>query len=1061
MKPVKLIISAFGPYAGTMPAIDFDKFEEKGLFLISGDTGAGKTMIFDAICFALFGTTSGVYRDTKNLRSEYAKDDVASYVDFYFTHQGKNYHVWRQPRYERSKKRGSGTVIEEESAKFYEEGKAPIEGLSKVNAAVSELLHIDEKQFKQIAMIAQGQFLSLLNEKTEDRTKILRTIFLTDGYKQIGDLLQKRMTESRNNKTQTEHSIIQYFGDVYAEDQSVLSTELQALQERANQSGSVWNIDDMLQKIDQIISSDEIFLETTAKPEASRTEQALKELQESLALAEINNGYIEKWNNLLKERERLTSQKLEYDEHKELLKKQKSATITVYPYYQDWKSKNDAFINTGNQLGEKQAALKQARISESETKEAYIIAEGDQSMAEELKKASDRIAEEKDEYEKRDTLLEEVGTLRSKEGQIGRDQEKQEKAERELTEHIEGLKRTVETLKDVPVKLLKAQNLGRDLQILSDRISAILTNQIPDWRTAKDDASEKQKAFVTAWDTWDKAKSDYEDAEKQLEYCRAGILAGMLEDGKKCPVCGSLHHPEPAQLPADSVTEAEVEKLKKKSGQLESKKTTASTEAGKANTTVGLLEKQMVADIRICLANPLLAIEPTGDDTETLIRTLNSSQAQLEEKIRENNSLQESLTADNTTFEAASQELETAQNVTRRELDEEKSRLNSAETEIKSEIARAEAGLDALGELSFSDWKTAEKEMLDKAGRSAAILNNIKEAKEKYDKAANIVVGLDSACKTLEDNHNQLDGEAEEYGKKLDRIVTEQGFASVDDMLIYVTSKEELDSLDQKVKQYDQAVSANEAQLGPAENDAKDKTFIDVEALKQSCSDQDKVVKAAQVRVTDIQARIKNNKDRKDQITAQRQNFEKYNKDYDICFKLYRLVNGTTGNGKITLEQYVQAAGFEGIIRSANRRLLPMSGRQFELFRREDPKGKKSQEFLDLEVLDNYTGHRRPVGDLSGGESFKAALSLALGLSDIVSSNLGGIQIDALFIDEGFGTLDRKSIDAALNTLTTLSESNKLIGIISHKEELLEAVPQQIKVEKTNQGSRFTIDTVF
>ena len=185
MKPVKLIISAIGPYAGELPPIEFGAFEEKGLFLISGDTGAGKTTIFDAICFALYGTTSGTYRDTKNLRSEYAKDSVKSYVDFYFTHQGRAFHVWRQPSYERQKQRGSGVITEKEKAVLYEEGQTPIEGLTQVNHAVKELLHIDEKQFKQIVMIAQGEFWDLLNAKTDQRTEILRTIFLTSGYKNI------------------------------------------------------------------------------------------------------------------------------------------------------------------------------------------------------------------------------------------------------------------------------------------------------------------------------------------------------------------------------------------------------------------------------------------------------------------------------------------------------------------------------------------------------------------------------------------------------------------------------------------------------------------------------------------------------------------------------------------------------------------------------------------------------------------------------------------------------------------------------------------------------------
>ncbi|MBP3912787.1 MAG: SMC family ATPase, partial [Lachnospiraceae bacterium] len=181
MKPEKLMISAIGPYAGQLPDIEFTAFEDKGLFLISGDTGAGKTTIFDAICFALFGTTSGTYRNTKNLRSEYASENTPSFVDFYFSHQGKNYHVWRQPSFERQKQRGTGVITEKEKAVLYEEGRTPIEGLQQVNNAVKDLLHIDDKQFKQIAMIAQGEFWELLNAKTDQRTEILRTIFMTDG----------------------------------------------------------------------------------------------------------------------------------------------------------------------------------------------------------------------------------------------------------------------------------------------------------------------------------------------------------------------------------------------------------------------------------------------------------------------------------------------------------------------------------------------------------------------------------------------------------------------------------------------------------------------------------------------------------------------------------------------------------------------------------------------------------------------------------------------------------------------------------------------------------------
>ena len=232
MKPVKLIISAFGPYAGLTPEIDFEQFEDKGLFLISGDTGAGKTTIFDAICFALYGTTSGSYRDTKNLRSEYAKPDVDSFVDFYFTHQGHKYHVWRQPAYERKKQRGEGVITEKEKAVFYSEGEVPTEGVTQVNAQVKELLHIDEKQFKQIAMIAQGEFWNLLNAKTDQRTEILRTIFMTNGYKAIEYKLKDRMDAESSRRLYSEQSIIQYFRDVKADEDDMYFTELSELQER-------------------------------------------------------------------------------------------------------------------------------------------------------------------------------------------------------------------------------------------------------------------------------------------------------------------------------------------------------------------------------------------------------------------------------------------------------------------------------------------------------------------------------------------------------------------------------------------------------------------------------------------------------------------------------------------------------------------------------------------------------------------------------------------------------------------------------------------------------------
>ena len=244
--------------------------------------------------------------------------------------------------------------------------------------------------------------------------------------------------------------------------------------------------------------------------------------------------------------------------------------------------------------------------------------------------------------------------------------------------------------------------------------------------------------------------------------------------------------------------------------------------------------------------------------------------------------------------------------------------------------------------------------------------------------------------------------------------------------------------------------------------DAEGKMEMAEDQLKKESEEQDHRIETIRKHCTQIENRLEKNKRIKEKISSQRSSLEKFQEEYNRCTRLYNLITGNIPDrAKITFEQYIQAAGFDHIIAAANRRLLPMSDGQYELFRKDDSENKRSKTILNLEVQDHFTGHRRPVGSLSGGESFKASLSLALGLSDTVSSNLGGVQMDALFVDEGFGTLDKKSIESAMDTLVRLSGTNKLVGIISHREELMENIPQQIKIKKTKEGSRIDIDTGF
>lgn len=1062
MKPIKLLISGFGPYGDQMPEIDFTQFEDKGLFLISGDTGAGKTTIFDAICFALYGTTSGIYRDTKKLRSEYAGEGVESYVDFYFSHQDREYHVKRQPAYERPKKRGTGVITENEKAVFQEQGQSPVEGVKQVNAAVEELLHINDKQFKQIAMIAQGEFWELLNAKTEQRTEILRTIFMTDPYKNIEYKLKDRMNHSFGIKNTAENSIIQYFEDAVAEkeeesaEKCSLAQELSGLQEKAKESGSAWNVGEMLSLLERITASDTIKYKEETEV-LKKAEKDLKECQASLTMAKTNNDFIARRETLQKKQEELADRQEEIEVLKGRLVLQKSATREAYPVYASWAAKDQEIRQTKEQLRSKGQKLEAAKQKAQECKVELENVQKKRPEAEELQKRADKIKEEETKYQQRDQLSATLAKLQQEQTQQEQDEKTLAQQEQALAKQIQTWKEQINTNKEAPAELTQAENQGEKFDELQGEITDILEEQFPKLEKDRISLSQKQDMFLAARQEYDEAHEQREAAERILENCRAGILAQNLKDGEKCPVCGSTHHPELAKLPEQSVTEETFKKLQKKEEELQKKKQSANTEAEKAKTMLQGTEEQLWKQIVKCLKNPLLDITPEEKDIESLIKQLCDVQDIVKTKKKENQSVQMALAKTCTELEKLQQSLEKAQGEESEQLREDREKLTLRRQKSVAAVSETTATLKTMEELPFEDWETAEAEMDKILETVAEITDAIALVEQTKKESDDKVTSLQSALATQEEALRDQQTDGKQWKEKMEFVVKEQGFTSAEEMLSYKTEESEISDTEEIISAYEQEIKTNLAQLDQAKKDAAGKEYIDMDMLDNVCQEKMETVERLRKNVNVIENRIRINTEKHDNIAAQRETLETAGKEYEHCRKLYNLVKGMTGNGKITLEQYIQAAGFDGIIAAANRRLLPMSDGQYELYR-QDTVGKKSNNFLDLEVLDNYTGHRRPVGNLSGGESFKASLSLALGLSDTVSSNLGGIQMDALFVDEGFGTLDRRSMDNALDCLMGLSDANKLVGIISHREELMENIPQQIKVKKTKEGSRITIE---
>ena len=1036
MRPTKLVISAFGPYAETMPEIDFEQFEERGLFLISGDTGAGKTTIFDAICFALYGTTSGTYRDTKNLRSEYAKDSVESFVDFYFTHQGKKYHVWRRPGYERKKLRGTGTVSEKEKAVLYEEGKTPVEGLSNVNAAVIELLNIDEKQFKQIAMIAQGEFWNLLNARTEERTEILRTIFLTGGYKNIEFRLKDRMDESYREKAKAENSIVQYFGDVDTDGTDELAEELAQLQLRAGRSGSAWNTGEMLDLIGKILEADRKKLESKDKELADAAEK-LDKVKAELATAETNNSILEKAVALRNEKNAFDALKPELEKKEVILNRQKDARRKVYPLYDNWSGKSAERAAAERKISDTGGTLVKAVEKAGEAKAALETVQQKKETADVLQRKADKITEAEPAYQRREELSATLIKLRQNTAVLKKQGEKIERDEKELAERIVQLKGSIEALGGKPDELAALQTKEQTLRELKNKMHRIADEQLPALLDKERDFYKKREIYARARESYDKAVIKHTEAERILESCRAGILASGLTEGQKCPVCGSVHHPELAVLPPESVTEEELKSLKAAKDGLQEKKNAAMVEAESARTAAVESGKWLQEAVIECLVSR----SQTGDDKDwksvrrkELLEAFDAAKTEAESEHDSACKQLSVLGSECLKLKTAREALDKAQEEETENLKAAKESFVAKKQKNETDIVQCETELKAIGDLMFADWKAARTERDKASAEAAGILKAIEDAAKCSQDADKKVAALRATITTLQENLDALKKEEEKLRGELNKTLAEHKFTSDEEMMSYAVTEKEIAAAEKAINDYRQKVETNKARLKEAEEEAKDRVPVDVEELRTVVQAQSELVEQLRKNAGVISYRILTNEEKLESIIGQREKYEEACRKYAVHARLYSLVRGQTGNGKITLEQYIQASGFDGIIAAANRRLKPMSDGQYELYRQEDSLGKRSNTFLNLEVLD-------------------------LGLSDTVSSNLGGIQMDALFVDEGFGTLDRKSIENAMDILVNLSGANKLVGIISHREELMENIPQQIRVKKTKNGSEIEIDT--
>ena len=964
MRPLKLKLSAFGPYKG-VTEIDMEQLGESGLYLITGDTGAGKTTIFDAITFALFGEASGANRTAGMLRSKYAEPETPTEVEMRFRYRGQDYTVKRNPEYERPAKRGGGTTIQKADAELTLPDGAVLTKPREVDRKILEILGVNHQQFSQIAMIAQGDFLKLLLADTKERQEIFRKLFETEHYKalqmQILSDAKRLFVEKEDARKAIEH----YVQSTTADPLSPLSLEL----ERAHQGALLTA--DVLSLLERIIADDE-----------TRRRQLETEINEAGAALETISGHL---------------------------------------------TAIGAFQKLQSDLGRTKAQLEEAEPKLGMLQKRY-----------EAEKAREP---ERKEWERRITVLTEMlpqyadlGNLLRAQTQREKEQEKliSEQAQRtakqtKWKQQLEAAKQELETLGSVEVELATkkaAQEANAqkrsELRTLQENYDALSQKQ----RALKT----AQQALTTAVARFEEADASYKELNRAFLYEQAGILASGLKPGDCCPVCGHAITEESrlATLSEAAPTEADVQKAQKRSEQLRRE---MDEKSRIANGLKGEYEASAQHVLQQCATllgeadtqNPDAAEAAGG--REGTAETMHESTPQRP--------------AERSCTQAARGTVAVTATA-----------LNEGYRRMQTACADAQAAAGALEE--------AVKALTLQAKRKASFEAQIPAAEQKLEalneeirQAEAHEIELQAAQRAAQDEIEKqqaklpfpTEREAQAEISRLDGLKTRAEAARTQAEQALHTEEKTIAELRGSLQQLEEQMKTAEGAQYDAEAERAEQTRLSG-LRKQRRAEADGVI-----------ARIQNNTAQLTRIREGAETLSEKERHYAWMSELSNTANGTvSGSEKMTLETYIQTTYFDRILRRANTRLMIMSDAQYELVRRKSAENLKAQSGLELDVLDHYNGTLRSVKTLSGGESFKASLSLALGLSDEISSSVGGIRLDTMFVDEGFGSLDEDSLQAAIQALAELTEGHRLVGIISHVGELKQQIDKQLVVTKDRAG---------
>ena len=925
MKPLKLTMSAFGSYAGKN-VIDFTG-QQQGIFLITGDTGAGKTTIFDAITYALYNQTSGGERNGNMMRSQYAQPETETYVELEFLYRGQTYRVRRNPDYKITKTLKNGKIREQKVPHSVEltlpDGTVFPEKKNATDAKIIEILGLTADQFSQIVMIAQGDFLKLLYTKSDERKMIFSKLFRTDIYWKIQENLRRKSMEM---------------------DERIQENDRAFEQEKS--------------RIIPLPESEELPLDELVERLRERVKDALKE--QNLRRANV---------------EELNKKITKYEEINKLF-------VSL-----------EKIRQTGKELEARQAESKERRqqIENARKADKVLVAEQQNlRQQQEVEQSAQAIAKMEETLTNNQEMFE---TLKTQQQEAEAEQKREAADTQKKMLALEQSFPSYEALQNARAEEQQAKKVWEDLGKTSEES---FHKQEAGIAALKEQQKRQEQAVEQTKKNWEQTSLSASESAKHYEHMyeaflkeQAGILAENLSAGCPCPVCGSTVHPDPAKLSDHAVTELEVEQAKKTRAAAEEKRDLAHAAFETEKT-----EKQKLAQ----------AVEKEEADF-VLAQTI----AKQQRKEAEQNYVSLQKTAEQIREKLVYPSL----------------------AEAKKQYAAMQKALEA------AEQEIAKKRQ--KVSELAEAMNTLKG--QKLAEEENQKTAKKLAVKT-----------EKEYAKLLEK----SGFVSEETYHLAILPERSRSKLEREEKEYESQCLRQQSEQKLLEKQVSGKTYTDTTELNEQLKAEKQALKEAEKTYMELHTAYENDRSVLQNCAVYLEKGKKLESEDQVIKSLSKTANGRlSGSAKIDFETYIQRQYFKQIIHEANKRLLTMSNHQFILKLKEEANtGRKTNEGLDLSVYSLVTDSERDVKTLSGGESFLAALAMALGLSDIVERSAGAIHPDMMFIDEGFGSLDAQSRQQAIEVLAELAGDSRMVGIISHVTELKEQIDRQLVVSRTDKGSR-------